>query len=293
VADQPTDTSAPFDQEGVLDPAPIQSSQPISSVPTHNRNLSQTTSQLTNLKESTKSENFEDTCHGSNLLQGLHVKKLPDTCPVNKSGMEDRSDVPSSGSLIVDKPQIILSDSCDLRTIQDLTSSTDHNTGSDISHVSEETVFETLPDPFQCSNLESKVDERYLTHSPYPDWKLDRRESGHLYWRRDSSTLNGTDPSNRVKFRYDIEIHEFESRSSGAEDLAEEDDDNAYYYDDDSDDMEFRNVDKLSVPNSQTPVNRKEESSSLGSTAVMCIVAMTAIIVMASYRWFWGILSPI
>lgn len=35
---------------------------------------------------------------------------------------------------------------------------------------------------------------------PEPIWSLDRRESGHLFWRRDSS---------KVKFRCDVEVLEF------------------------------------------------------------------------------------
>uniref|UniRef100_A0A182FI91 Protein with signal anchor n=1 Tax=Anopheles albimanus TaxID=7167 RepID=A0A182FI91_ANOAL len=33
-----------------------------------------------------------------------------------------------------------------------------------------------------------------------PVWCLDRRDSGHLFWRRESS---------KVKFRYDVEVLEF------------------------------------------------------------------------------------
>ncbi|XP_041769707.1 uncharacterized protein LOC121592372, partial [Anopheles merus] len=35
---------------------------------------------------------------------------------------------------------------------------------------------------------------------PEPVWCLDRRDSGHLFWRRESS---------KVKFRYDVEVLEF------------------------------------------------------------------------------------
>jgi hypothetical protein len=294
VADQPSDPSAPFVQEVLLDSAPLESSQHVAGFATHNRSLSQTTSQLTNLKESIKFENFEDICHVSNLLQESHVKKLPDTYPSDKSRMKDLPDVPSSESLIVDKSHVSLSDSSDFRTVQDLTNC-ERAGGSDVSSVSENTLIGSSADPCQCYSLESEVDLPYFTHSPYPNWKLDRRGSGHLFWRRDSSTLNGTDPSSRVKFRYDIEVHEFESRSSGGEDLAEDeddDDDNAYYYYDD-DDVRVRNVDGLCASNSQTVLNDEDESSPLGSTALMCVVAVTAIIVMASYRWALGVLSLI
>jgi hypothetical protein len=36
---------------------------------------------------------------------------------------------------------------------------------------------------------------------PEPIWSLDRRESGHLFWRRESS---------KVKFRCEVEVLEFE-----------------------------------------------------------------------------------
>lgn len=287
VTDHPSDTFASSNPIDLSDPSHIQSSHPVSSLPTHNRSLSQTTSQLTNLKESAKSEDMEDTSHVNKLL---HANKLPDAYSVNKSGIEDLAYVPSLG---IDKPQISLSEICDLRTVHDVTSSIGHNVTSDMSHMNGEAVSECLPDRSQCSSMESGVDLPFLTHPPCPDWKLDRRESGHLFWRRDSSTLNGIDPSSRVKFRYDIEVHEFESRSSGAEDFAEDDDNAAYYYDEDDDDIHVRNLHKLSVSDSRTADNRKEDSLSLGSTAVMGIVAITAIIVMASYRWFLGILSLI
>lgn len=35
---------------------------------------------------------------------------------------------------------------------------------------------------------------------PEPVWSLDRRDSGHLFWRREAS---------KVKFRYDVEVLEF------------------------------------------------------------------------------------
>ncbi|KAJ9592553.1 hypothetical protein L9F63_015788 [Diploptera punctata] len=75
-------------------------------------------------------------------------------------------------------------------------------------------------------SLEEEEGSRFTIPAQIPaiaGWKLDRRESGHLFWRRDSSTLNGIDPSSRVKFRYDVEICEFETRGSETEDLLEED----------------------------------------------------------------------
>ncbi|XP_073985602.1 uncharacterized protein [Rhodnius prolixus] len=49
----------------------------------------------------------------------------------------------------------------------------------------------------------------YTDHFRYmevdqPVWVLDRRDSGHLFWRRDHSVLD-----RRVKFRYDVEVLEF------------------------------------------------------------------------------------
>lgn len=270
---------------------PNQTSQSVSSVPTHTRSLSQTTHQLTNLKENTKYDHLGDTSLVNNLFQGSNVKELPDSYPINKSGtiylknMQDMSENSSSNE-------------DELLTSQDVTSSIGHDTAPDNPDVKEETEFECSPNPSQCSgtvsyfsSLESDLQSPHLTHPFYPGWKLDRRDSGHLFWRRDSSTLDGVDPSSRVKFRYHIEVREFESRSSEAEDLSEGDDDDMYDDNDDSE-TEVQETGKYSISDSLTFVSKRDESS-LGSAAVIGGVAIIAIIVMASYRWLLAALSVI
>lgn len=77
-----------------------------------------------------------------------------------------------------------------------------------------------------------------------PKWILDRRNSGRLFWRRDSGkgefpmrpdTTDESSRRNRVKFRYDVEVLEFwkqeyeqesssSSSSSSSDDYSDEDD---------------------------------------------------------------------
>lgn len=293
--DQPslsTESSDTVTVIGLASPDPNQTSQSVSNVPTHTRSLSQTTYQLTNLKESIKSDNLGDPSLVNNLLEGSDVKKLPDSYPMNTSGTVYLKNVP-------DMSQSSSSNGDEFLTSQDVTSSTGHDMAPDNPDLKEETAFECSLNPSHCSgtvsyfsSLESDVQSPHLTHSLYPGWKLDRRESGHLYWRRDSSTLDGVDPSSRVKFRYHIEVREFESRNSEAEDLSEDDDD---MYDDNDDDseVEVQETDKYSISDSLSFVSTRDESSSLGSTAVIGGVAIIAIIVMASYRWLLGSLPVI
>lgn len=280
--DQPspsTDSSHTMAQIGKERQDPNQTSQPVPSVPTHTRSLSQTTSQLRNLKESINSDHFGHINLVNNLLQGLNVKKLSDSHAVNKSVTTYLKNVPGMS-------QISSPNKEELLTSEDVTSSTGLDMALDNADLKEETAFECSPKPSQCSgtvsylsSLECDV-ESHLTDSLYPGWKLDRRESGHLYWRRDSSTLNGVDPTNRVKFRYHIEVREFESRSSETEDLSEGDDDDMYDDIDDSD-GEVEEAGKYSI------------SNSVGSAAIIGGVAVIAMIVMASYRWLLGSLSVI
>jgi hypothetical protein len=230
----------------------------IPSVPTHTRSFSQTTSQLTNLKGSINCDNTGDTSvvNGSSLLRS-NVKEL-------------------------DVPQITSSDEDEMLALQDVTNSTGHDAAAynpdDVKEKSALGCSSNLslcPGPVSyLTNLECDM-ESHLTDSLYPDWKLDRRGSGHLYWRRDSSTLNGVDATSRVKFRYHIEVREFESRSSETEDLSEEDDDD----DDDDSDAEVEEIDKYSVPDS------------FGSAVVIGGAAVIAGIVMASCQWLLSSLS--
>jgi hypothetical protein len=280
--DQPSpsiESSDTVDQIDVEPQDPNQTSQSAPSVPTHTRSLSQTTTQLRNLKGSVDSDNFGHTSLVNKLLQGSNVKELSDSHAANKSVTVYLKKVP--GMSLINS-----SNENELLVPQDMSSSTGLDLTSETPDLKEETAFECLPNPSQCSgtvsylsSLECDV-ESHLTDSLYPGWKLDRRESGHLYWRRDSSTLNGVDPTNRVKFRYHIEVREFESRSSETEDLSEGDDDDMYDDNDDSD-GEVGEADRYSI------------SNSVGSAAVIGGVAVIAMIVMASYRWLLGSMSVI
>ena len=300
----PSDSSPFYDHKDAADSDPNRTSQSHPSVPTHTRSLSQTTSQLTNLIGRPESGNVRDTSCGNGLFERSNVEVLS-----YKLGNTDLNGVPDTP--ILDKTQGSSYDTSDLRTVEDPTTSTGHCTAPDISDVKEETALESSPKHSQCcgevplsSRLQPEAEVSSLTHSPYPDWKLDRRASGHLFWRRDSSTLNGIDPSSRVKFRYDIEVHEFESRNSGSEDLADDYCDNLYDDDDDDDDgdddddeydgeLEVQGVSKRCVSGLKTRVSVKEASSSVGTSAFICVVAITAIVVMASYRWLLSALSLI
>ncbi|RZC42097.1 uncharacterized protein BDFB_006486 [Asbolus verrucosus] len=48
---------------------------------------------------------------------------------------------------------------------------------------------------------------------PEPEWILDRAGSGPLFWRRES-----TENNSRVKFRYDVEVKEFQRGAHELED---------------------------------------------------------------------------
>jgi hypothetical protein len=303
VTDHPSPSSSPSDsaqffyQNDVPHSDPNRTSQFQSSVPTHTRSLSQTSSQLTNLIERAETGNVGDTSCVNDLFEGSGVEVLSYKC-----GTTHLKDVPDTPSL--DKTPGSPCDTSYLRTVEDPTASTGHSTAPDISDVKEENTFESPPTYSQCcgevpfpSSLQPEAEVLSFPHSTYPQWKLDRRASGHLFWRRDSSTLNGIDPKSRVKFRYDIEVREFESRNSESEDLADDDCDNIY--DDDDDDgydgeLEVQDVNKCCVSTVKAHVSvKEEESSSVGTSAFICIVAVTAIVVMASYQWLLSALSLI
>ena len=113
-------------------------------------------------------------------------------------------------------------------------------------------------------------------------WKLDRRASGHLFWRRDSSTLNGVDPRSRVKFRYDVEVCEFESRGSETEDLLEEDDE-----DDDKVALDSEEVvQRKSYEESSNPVDVTADETP-SSTLMVLIYFVAAFGVIASLLYSW------
>lgn len=306
VTDHPSPFSSPpdsapfFDHKDVAHSDPNRTSQSLSNVPTHTRSLSQTTSQLTNLIGRAESGNVGDTSCVNDSFERSHVDVSS-----YKWGATDLKFV--SDAPILDKTQSSPYDTSDLRTVEDPTTPTGHCTTPDISDVKEDTALDSSPEHSQCcegvplsSRLQPEAEVSSFTHSSYPGWKLDRRASGHLFWRRDSSTLNGIDPSSRVKFRYDIEVREFESRNSESEDVADDDGDNLYGYGDDDDDddeydgeLEVQGVSKRCVSTLKAFVNVKEESSSVGTSAVICVVAISAIVVMASYRWLLSALSLI
>jgi len=306
VTDHPSPFSSPpdsapfFDHKDVAHSDPNRTSQSLSNVPTHTRSLSQTTSQLTNLMGRAESGNVGDTSCVNDSFERSYVDVLS-----YKWGTTDLKGVPDTP--ILDKTQSSPYDTSDLRTVEDPTTSSGHCTAPDISDAKEETAVDSSPRQSQCcgevplsSRLQPEAEVSSLTNSPYPGWKLDRRASGHLFWRRDSSTLNGIDPSSRVKFRYDIEVREFDSRNSESEDVADDDGDNLYDDDDDDDDddeydgeIEVQGVSKHCVSSLEAFVNVKEESSSVGTSAFICVVAITAIVVMASYQWLLSALSLI
>jgi len=246
VTDHPSPLSSPSDSapffyhKDVAHSDPNCTFQSLSSVPTHTRSLSQTASQLTNLIGRVESGNVGDTSCANDFFERSHVEVLS-----YKWGTTDLKDVSDTPSL--DKAQGSPYDTSDMRTVEDPITSTGHCTAPDISDVKEETAPESSPKHSQrcgevplSSRLQPEAEVSSLTHSPYPDWKLDRRASGHLFWRRDSSTSNGIDPRSRVKFRYDIEVREFESRNSESEDLADDDCDSLYDDDDGDDDDDDR-----------------------------------------------------
>ncbi|XP_069680552.1 serine-rich adhesin for platelets [Periplaneta americana] len=211
----------------------------------HSRNLSQTTSQLTNLKESASTID-------SKIGGATNLTKSSGLGNLETSGNDSKDSTQNS-----------------LNT----TITYEENNPSTMTNV-------LHPD--------SELDLPTYSDTPYPDWKLDRRESGHLFWRRDSSTLNGVDPGSRVKFRYDIEVCEFETRSSEAEDLLEEDeseDDNEV----EPDDEDFPILTKKEAHTDLLRgVARSEQSVSMQSRVIACAVVIVAITLVIVYRWFIG-----
>lgn len=134
-------------------------------------------------------------------------------------------------------------------------------------------------------------------------WKLDRRDSGSLFWRKDSVACR----TSRVKFRHDVDVREFQPRPeerlahAQPEDAAEEDD----IYSDDyilKHDME---PSSWMRPSSLRPGNlfgyrrlrlpRKRVAGPDGtvpkeSSVFMSVVCLMAILVTA---WLQGSISPI
>ncbi|XP_034244523.1 uncharacterized protein LOC117647108 [Thrips palmi] len=134
-------------------------------------------------------------------------------------------------------------------------------------------------------------------------WKLDRRDSGSLFWRKDSVACK----TSRVKFLHDVDVREFhprpEERLSHSEDGAEAEEDDIY-----SDDYILRHDVEPSGwmrPSALRPANlfgyrrlrlpRKRVTGPDGtapkeSSVFMSLVCLVAILVTA---WLQGSISPI
>lgn len=104
-----------------------------------------------------------------------------------------------------------------------------------------------------------------------PNWILDRRDSGRLFWRRESAVPSDNGSAvNRVKFRCDVEILEFmKSDEEIAEDLSSSDDDDEYGWGRHS--WRLKNKEDMPPP-----------SSLIGG---LCIVVIIAVL---SYQWWYS-----
>uniref|UniRef100_A0A182X3J6 Protein with signal anchor n=1 Tax=Anopheles quadriannulatus TaxID=34691 RepID=A0A182X3J6_ANOQN len=87
---------------------------------------------------------------------------------------------------------------------------------------------------------------------PEPVWCLDRRDSGHLFWRRESS---------KVKFRYDVEVLEF------TKDPYE---------------------DQLLITDSELSraKQQQQQASAVSNMIVVCVTCVAAIAVTVVLPWF-------
>ncbi|XP_052872417.1 uncharacterized protein LOC128277870 [Anopheles cruzii] len=85
---------------------------------------------------------------------------------------------------------------------------------------------------------------------PEPVWCLDRRDSGHLFWRRESS---------KVKFRYDVEVLEF------TKDPYE---------------------DQLLITDSELNRAKQDQAGALSNMIVVCATCVAAIAVTVVLPWF-------
>ncbi|GFG37584.1 hypothetical protein Cfor_12671 [Coptotermes formosanus] len=139
----PTDSALLCDQEDVAHSDPNRTSQFLSTVPTHTRSLSQTTSQLTSLIEKSESGNVGDTSHVNNLFEGSCVQVLSDKW--GATHLKNAADTPN-----LYKPQVSPCDMCDVRTVQEPTTSVGHSTEPDISDVKEESDFKSSHEQPQC-----------------------------------------------------------------------------------------------------------------------------------------------
>lgn len=83
-----------------------------------------------------------------------------------------------------------------------------------------------------------------------PVWCLDRRDSGHLFWRRESS---------KVKFRYDVEVLEF------TKDPYE---------------------DQLLITDSELNRTKQQQAGAVSNMIVVCVTCVAAIAVTVVLPWF-------
>ncbi|XP_049544977.1 uncharacterized protein LOC125956808 isoform X3 [Anopheles darlingi] len=83
-----------------------------------------------------------------------------------------------------------------------------------------------------------------------PVWCLDRRDSGHLFWRRESS---------KVKFRYDVEVLEF------TKDPYE---------------------DQLLITDSELNRTKQNQANAVSNILVVCATCVAALAVTVVLPWF-------
>lgn len=134
-----------------------------------------------------------------------------------------------------------------------------------------------------------------------PKWKLDRRASGHLFWRRDSAAF--PDNASRVKFRYDVQVVEYEDAAAAdgqapllPADEADEDGATAS----DSEDSSSSSGDEGCRPDraEQRALRRRRRARAGGrrrlsdtstaaasSSVLVCFLCVAVIVVTMSYQW--------
>lgn len=134
-----------------------------------------------------------------------------------------------------------------------------------------------------------------------PKWKLDRRASGHLFWRRDSAAF--PDNASRVKFRYDVQVVEYEDAAAAdgqaallPADEADEDDATASDSEDSSsssgaegsrlDRAEQRALRRRRRAKAGSRRRLSDTSTAAASSSVLvCFLCVAVIVVTMSYQW--------
>lgn len=137
-------------------------------------------------------------------------------------------------------------------------------------------------------------------------WKLDRRDSGSLFWRRDSVACK----TSRIKFRLDVDVREFHPRPEerlATAPATEEEDEEDIYSDDYilKHDMDaaggwlrplrpanlFGRYRRLRLPRKRTTATPPTTAAGPKESSVfMSLVCVVAILVTA---WLQGSISPI